>query len=400
LKEKIFGLITAESDINKIISSNKILLNSLSLKFKKIYVINLYNLKLFTKKYDIKKNNLPNFIIEKNFQNYEEFKVFAKDKKIVSLIFLGKDLTYFKIYYILKKFNIRLIMVMYLSQIGNKPTADLNFKYLFKAYKLYFYKGFYRLFRILTILNIFPKVDILFESNLNVINFIKNSRSRRVEKIIPKLNLSYFKEVVPVNSIYFDKLKIFNKNKIKKKNQIVYIDTHINHFDREIREGKINNSEINFFYNNLKNFFKNISTVYKMPIIICKHPKNNLNHIFYKNFKISELSTDEEVANSEIVIFCLSSAILNAVLLKKKIININSKYLGDYMSNINRQYVEELGLVSINIDKKLKIIKKELDSSLENSIKNYDNYIKNKLNADGTQMASKKITEFIYKKYF
>jgi hypothetical protein len=206
--------------------------------------------------------------------------------------------------------------------------------------------------------------------------------------------------VVLVNSIYFDKLKIFNKSKIKKKNQIIYIDTHINHLDREIREGKINNSEIDFFYNNLKNFFKKISTLYKMPIIICKHPKNNLNHIFYKNFKISKLSTDEEIANSRIVIFCLSSAILNAILLKKKIININSKYLGEYMSNINRQYVEALGLVSINIDKKSKIIKKKLDSCLEASIKKYDNYIKNKLNADGTQMASKKITEFIYKKYF
>ena len=400
MKEKVFSLITADSDTNKIISSNKILLNSLSLKFKKIYVLNLYNLRLFTKKQAIKNNNLPKFIIEKNFRNDEEFKIFAENKEIISVVFLGKDLTYFKIYYILKKFNIRLIMVMYLSQIGNEPTVNINFKYLFKAYKLYFYKGFYRLFRILTILNIFPKVDILFESNLSVINYIKNSRSRAIEKVIPKLNLSYFKEVVLVNSIYFDKLKIFNKSKIKKKNQIIYIDTHINHLDREIREGKINNSEIDFFYNNLKNFFKKISTLYKMPIIICKHPKNNLNHIFYKNFKISKLSTDEEIANSRIVIFCLSSAILNAILLKKKIININSKYLGEYMSNINRQYVEALGLVSINIDKKSKIIKKKLDSCLEDSIKKYDNYIKNKLNADGTQMASKKITEFIYKKYF
>ena len=141
MKEKVFSLITADSDTNKIISSNKILLNSLSLKFKKIYVLNLYNLRLFTKKQAIKNNNLPKFIIEKNFRNDEEFKIFAENKEIISVVFLGKDLTYFKIYYILKKFNIRLIMVMYLSQIGNEPTVNINFKYLFKAYKLYFYKG-------------------------------------------------------------------------------------------------------------------------------------------------------------------------------------------------------------------------------------------------------------------
>ena len=399
MKEKIFGLITAETDINKIIIPNKILINSLSAKFKKIYILNLYNLKLFTKK-KIKNNNLPTFIIEKNFQDYEEFKNFAKNKEIISLVFLGKDLTYFRIYYILKKFNIKFIMVMYFSQIGNTQTIDLNFKYLFKAYKLFFYKGFYKLFRILTILNIFPKIDILFESNSSVIKFVKNSRSRRLERLIPQLNLSYFKEVIQINSIYFDRSKILKKSKIKKKKQIIYIDTHINHFDREIREGKISKLEIDCFYNNLKIFLKKISDIYKKPIIISKHPKNNLNLIFYNTFKISKLTTDNEVANSEIVIFSLSSAILNAVLLKKKIINVNSKYLGEYMSNINRQYVDALGVISINIDKELEINKKKFDYCLKNSIKNYENYIKNKLNADGVQMASKKITKFIHKKYF
>ena len=56
-------------------------------------------------------------------------------------------------------------MIMNLSQIGNKLSAEMKFKYLFKSYRNYFDKGFYHLFRIFTVLNIFPKIDLLFESN-------------------------------------------------------------------------------------------------------------------------------------------------------------------------------------------------------------------------------------------
>ena len=46
------------------------------------------------------------------------------------------------------------------------------------------------------------------------------------------------------------------------------------------------------------------------------------------------------IPESEIIIFSVSSAILNAVIYKKKIININSKHLGDYLNNFNNKYVK------------------------------------------------------------
>ena len=112
------------------------------------------------------------------------------------------------------------------------------------------------------------------------------------------------------------------------------------------------------------------------------------------------MGSDYEIFCSDIVVYTLSSAILNAVMLKKKIINLRSKLLGDYLENINRQYVQSLGLVSFNIDKKHNLNKNDLDFELEKSISNYENYINNKLMADGENLSFKKITDTILARFF
>ena len=401
MKKKIISLIIAQENIENIYISNKILIEQLLKQFAEIYILNLYNLKIFTKKnIVITPKNLPSEIKIIHFKDSNEFKKFNIYHEIISILFIGKNPKYFKIHYLLKKFNIKLIMIMNLSQIGNKLSADIKLKYLLKAHQNYFDKGFYHLFRIFTVLNIFPKIDLLFESNSEVINYIKNSRSNKIEKLLPFLKIGYFREVIPVNSIYFDYMNILKKNKISKNNYITYIDTHFNHPDRTSREGKIKQLDQDNFYNKLKIFLKNISSIYKKNIIIAKHPNNNSSHNFYQSFEISKIPTNEIIVESEIAIFTVSSAILNGVILKKKIININSSLLGDYMQNIAKQYVKYLGLVSYNIDKDILLKKEILEINLNKSIKNYDEYIEKKLIIDGNNMSSKKITETIHKNFF
>ena len=289
---------------------------------------------------------------------------------------------------------------MYFSQIGNKMTVDVNLSKVITARKHYFNKGFYHFFRILTILNIFPKIDLLFESNLDIINFIKNSRSNKIEKFIPFLKLSYFKEVLPINSIYFDYINILKQIKIPENKNIIYVDTHFNHPDRTTREGEVSQSNQETFYKNLQIFLEKVSEVYQKPIIVAKHPANKLNNKFYDSFETSKIPTNEAIYDSELVIFTVSSAILNAVLLKKKIINIKSKLLGGYLLNMNRQYIKSLGLVSFDIDKDIFLEKTSLDLELKNSIKNYDDYINNKLTLDGNNSPTKKIPDVIYDRFF
>lgn len=403
MKPKIIYFIVAEENTNKIYKHNFLLIKDLSKKFDYIYILNLFNLRLFSKKKFKFKEKINEKLYVINFNDNSEFKNFAQKKKIVAIFIMGKDPSYFNIHYQINKFNIKLIMIMNQSQIGNKMTADINLKHLFSAYKNYFIKGFYHIFRLMTLLNIFPKISLLFQSDLEIKKFVENSRSKKIEKYLPFLKLSYFDEVITVNSIYFDKMHFFLKDlkdKSENKKKIIYVDTHFDHPDRLSREGKVDINKQNQFYENLSIFLKKISNIYDMPVKIAKHPSNQSNHDFYKSFEISKIDTDQEIYDSEIVIYTLSSAVLNAVILRKKIINVQSKLLGDYLGNINRRYVESLGLVSFNIDKKNDLNKTKLDLDLNKSKLNYNNYINFKLIADGANLSCKKISEVIISKFF
>lgn len=400
MKKKIISFITTAENIDIFYFSNKFLIDELLKKFINVYILNLYYLKNFNKKKNIISTKFPKNINVIIFKSSDEFKKFNTYHEIISILDIGKDLSFFRIHYLLKIFNIKLIMIMNLSQIGNKMTIDLNWKYLFKAYKNYLNKGFYQIFRILTIINIFPKIDLLFESNLEIINYIQNSRSKRIENLIPFLRISYFKQVVPINSVYFDHLNILKKNKIPKKKHLVYIDTHFDHEDRTSREGNVKQADRDIFYDNLSLFLKKISHIYQKPVIICKHPNNKSTHKFYESFQISKISTFEAIYDSEIAIFTVSSAILNAVIMRKKIIHVNSKLLGDYFNNIGKQYVDSLGIFTFDIDNNLYIKKNILDTKLNQAIKNYNTYISTKLMIDKRNSPLKKITETINKKFF
>ena len=399
----IYFIVTERNieNIKKTLKFNSILINEFTKNFKKIYILNLFNLKLYEKKIKFNyEEKITDQIFILNFADTKEFKKFAFQKPIVAILNIGKDPSFFNIHYQIKKFDIKLIMIMNQSHIGNRMTIDWNLKYLFSAYRHYFQKGFYYIFRFMTLINLFPKIDLLFESNPEVINYIENSRSKKIENYISLLKFSYFKETVLINSIYFDKNNLIFKNKKQKNAHIIYIDTSINHEDKTTREGKDSDNKVNMFYENLDKFLKNISKVYKMPVKISKHPSNNSSHKFYRSFEISQINTDQEIFDSEITVFTVSSAVLNAVFFKKKIINIKSKLLGDYLQNISNQYVKNLGLISYDIDKYQNIKRDELDKKLNDSIKKYENYINYKLVGDGNNLSHVKITETILYKFF
>ena len=68
------------------------------------------------------------------------------------------------------------------------------------------------------------------------------------------MKLSYFRQVIPINSIYFDSINILMKNKNPENKNIIYVDTHFDHPDRTSREGEVNKINQEIFYKNLKYF--------------------------------------------------------------------------------------------------------------------------------------------------
>ena len=84
----------------------------------------------------------------------------------------------------------------------------------------------------------------------------------------------------------------------------------------------------------------------------------------------------------------------------KKIINLESKFLGNYLSNFKDKYVNSLKLFSINLDNEIHLTKSDLIKKMNNSISNYKKFIKSRLITDGNQDPNQKIIKIIKKEFF
>tara|TARA_B110000444_G_scaffold261130_1_gene311281 strand:+ start:307 stop:1557 length:1251 start_codon:yes stop_codon:yes gene_type:complete len=413
-KIKTLCIINLSNNLIRFSVTNKRLINSLSKEFDRIYILNLNNLRFFKKKqkFSITKNKkfLPKNFKLLNINSTKEFIKFSKNKKLVVMInSLSRSIYDFKIFYLLKKVNAKLIMLSNLSMIGSKTFLEMEFKNIFKGYKHIIQKGFYYVWRLMTVINIFPKIHLLLESNSISINVFKNGFSRKFEKIFPFFKVSLYRKIIRINSVPFDLFYDNKKNKKKLFNKhILYIDSPVDHFDRTSREGPVRLSEIKNFHNNLFLFLNKISNKFNKKIIISLHPDKlklfkKESGIFKKNKRIliSKKKTIDLINESEIVIFAFSSAILNAVILKKKILSIRSKFFGTHLLKINKRYINQFKFPYFNIDEKnINLSKSEIFLKFKNSINTYDNYIKKKLINDYSQSSYMQIPKLIKKNLF
>ncbi len=402
MKEKSIGFIISQENLEIFATQNKNIVKKIAESFKKVFVINVVNLKFGNLQLDVDPKNkdiFPSNIIYKNIKTSKEFITFFKDKDFVALQYLPKSPDYYRIYFLIKRMNIKNVLILNLGNFGNKQTVDWNMKFFFKAYKHFFDKGFYYLFRILTIINIFPKIDLLFHSDTEIIKALNNGISRKFENLFPFFKISFFRKIEKVNTVFFD-YYARDKKKHEKKNIILYVDTPLDHPDRIKREGILNPSLEKEYYEKLSSFLIQISKIFEMEIFVSLHPKVKKENNYFKDFKISNQSTMEMIPKSEIIIFSLSSAILSAVMYKKKIINIKSALMGDYLNMINSKYTSALGLFSYDIDNELKIEKVKILEKMNLAISNYDNFILTKLNSDGEVLSDIKIVEKIKENFF
>ena len=297
--------------------------------------------------------------------------------------------------------NLTQILLINLGSINNTNAIQIN-KHGIKTSLinlLFFYKKKITnyLFKFLTIINLFPKIDYYFDSSRFIIKNINSSFIRKIEKFFPKIKISYFRKAIIINSRSFD--QISKKKYLKEQKYIVFIDTFFEHIDRISREGPIKKQISIEYYSMLSNFLIKLSKIYNKKIIICIHPQNKnklfLNH--FKNFTIKRYKTTEMIRKSFINCIHETSSILDAVILKKNIILLKSNLLGNYLSNRVQQYEKILNLQSIDINDYALLKKKKLNSLLNISKKKNNYYIKNYLNSDGENPGYKKIIKLLKK---
>jgi hypothetical protein len=426
MKKKILSYITTSDDLNIDINLNQNFYKEISREFSEFYILQLNKL-VFKKTV----KNLKDNKIYKNFKifspnSYNELNQFLKSHEIIAFIALGRSFEYFKILFLLKKNNCKLLINLNIGFQNNSANkfffpekniivSIINFIYFFFTRKISFI-----IFRLLVLVNIFPKIELLFEGSNKNTKIINNYFGKRIKNYFPKIEISYIKKVIHINCRSYDEL--INKKKNIEQKYISFLDSGFDHGDITLREGKQSIQDREKYYLLLNETLKKFKNIYKKKIIICLHPKTNVSNAkkFLSDFKIVKFKTRHYVKKSYIVLFHDSSSIIDAIFLKKRILTLTNHVMGKYYETQNKIYTSLINVPSLNMEDSHKLNKEFLEKKyfsqkikynsyikdlLTCSIKDYDRIIKHKnINKLTLKFKNKKgsnqIMEIIKKKFF
>ena len=408
--KKIFGLIIADEKLDKILTLQKSLYEKISKEFDEFYIINLINFEFFNKK-KIRKNQYSNNTkLPHNFklitpEDEYELKKFMENKNMVAFMGISKEINNFKIQFLIKKYNIRLIYLQNLGAIkrnylgiqGQKGWQRSGLRYFFVMMSKL---ATYGLIKILILLNLFSRIDISFESSQTIVDNCNNSFCKKIERLFPFLKICYFKKIIRINSRSFD---VISKSKLNlSEEKIVFIDGNFYHADKIIREGKPDEKLKLKYYNQLEEFLIKLSNVFNKKVTICLHPSTNFENYkkHFRKFEIFKYQTSENIRQAFIVVFHESSSIIDAILLKKKIISLKSDALGITDKIKIEDYQKKLGLFSYTLGEKNELDKNFLQNKLNEITKNYESYIKKEIIVDYSILGEDKIIDTVKKEYF
>lgn len=305
-------------------------------------------------------------------KNFHEIRELIQKKDSIFISHLENNINTFRFLNLIHK-NKKKLYKINNSAALEQYKVIINKNLFFNIQKLFKYKFKKKLFTIINIiliyLNLLPKFDIIFECSQNKI--------RKYNKII-------FKKIIRINSNTYDKL-IYNKTSIKRE-KIVFLDSNFSHNDRICFDSNPSKKQYIKYLHQLKILFEIIEIKFNSKIIICLHPTTDIKmfkSIFIKN-NIIKGKTDFYVKKAKLLLFHESSSILDAIILNKKIINLQSALMGKYFQYRNELYNKEIKLKKINLDdnfinikeintQKQKGYKSFIKLNLMSNIKQYNN---------------------------
>ena len=94
-----------------------------------------------------------------------------------------------------------------------------------------------------------------------------------------------------------------------------------------------------------------------------------------RNIKIISNNTNKYILGSRLVFFHESSVVVTALMLKKKIINLQSQTMGKYYNFRNNIYTKKINIPSINIDEDISLL--QIKRKIMKSNIKYKNYFNN-----------------------
>ena len=404
------AFLTSFNSLHGTLEIRKELFDTFSKSLKEFYIINADNLVYFPSfkkisyneknvkinKKQIKKSNIKLF----NPKNEKEFCSFSKKKELVIINNIGKNFFALKIYFLLKKLRINQVYIDNLGSIGMPAYFEV------KDYIRYFnYLIFQRLFsRIITpsliILGFIRRIKIHFTSKKLE---IEQTRKKFFKNFLFQRNLLFAEEYKLINSRSYDSI-IDKKYNIESK-YIVHLDAEMNGRHEIETRGYLPKNIVDQHYFHLRNFLKKLSKDFKKPVVVCLHPTINSREVkkfrksgLLKGFKIVQYKTKEYIYKSFIVTTFDTSAVVDAALLKKKIIGLYSNYMDINQINHSKTYPSKIGFLRINFEN-FQYNKKHLLDTLNNNLKKYNSFLKNYHIHKKKLKGSDEIVNILKKKY-
>ena len=374
--------------------------------FAKVYFVNIDNLVENKKRKSYNKKKflyLPKKIIFINPIDFISLDLFLKNKHPIMVNVTGREFKYYRLHFYLKKKNIPQVMISHVGDVRS-GLGDYAYSNILSFIKRALVKRLpQKLCALLASLGIFQKIDIRFTSNkLRYDSFVRNQkRFFRFPSI--------YKKFVLVKSKQFDE-KYYNTKKKLKEDFILLLDIDVDY--NEIREnlspeyrdssGKLHKFLVDKHYEKLNLLLEKLSKTFKKKIVISIHPQYNLNKAvqrFRGRYPVIKFKTKKLIQNSFLILDFGSTAIIDAVVLKKRILSLRSelikakKYHGD-------AYSKPLNLKILNIYKKIDLDGKILIKDLNSRIKYYDKYLKKFASSNLKVSGNKEIVRILKSKYF
>ena len=331
--------------------------------YKKKYKLHLLNIE-FDTKINFKNNNKHLIIYQP--RNLKDLKKYLNNKKGIIVKNYTDLFKFYKINFLLRILNYKIIEIANLGNIQQSEYYHIKKNILFLK-KLLFYYLPIKLSVILSSVGIFKKISLRFESNKKVFDGFKRNK----KKFFLLRKPTKYLDMINVKSI------IFESKKKKLSNKYITLLEFDPNYSEERRSNKITNKDLDNYYFKMNIVLKKIEQIFKKKVVICIHPLYDLDAIKnrYKNFRVLKNVTSDFISKSEIIMFFDSSAIMEAIYQKKKIISLRADiYQG--VKNKSNIYSDALNTHIIDIEKPIFFRKKKFLKILNYKVKNYDSFLK------------------------
>jgi hypothetical protein len=335
------------------------------------YIINISNI--------IKKDSAEMIKIERfncfTPMDMGDFAEFIRNHNILAFTDLAMNTKFYKIFRFIKINNIKLL-----------SYSNLVFSYKTKEFSIWIKKFFYFprlvkelnyiLYRFFVVLEIYPRISFHFECDIRRIKNIQNSFISTLQKKIPKLKLSYYDKIVRINTQYYSD-SLSNSLDLTEK-YIVVCDSPLVHPAITQFEGKVSREDGEKYYKDLFNFLKMFENIFKVEIMFCAHPKGEYKdfknfNLIEENFKVTFHKTNYYISKAKFVLFQASSAIHDAIIFEKPIIQYNSKLISKLTQNKIKDFNSKFNCTIVNIEN-IQKINSSIYEKIKSERKNYTNY--------------------------